>query len=78
MVTLAQINAAKEHYERYPPLEVCLLDEMSPDGDVTTILKYDEQSVIFQQLTCKGVLKYKILQNQEFLQLTKAIELPLA
>jgi len=78
MVTLAQIHRAKENYVRYPPLEVCLLDEISEAGEVTTILKYDEQSVIFQQLTCKGVLKYKVLQNKEFLQLNKAIELPVA
>lgn len=78
MVTLAQIYRAKENYVRYPPLEVCLLDEISEAGEVTTILKYDEQSVIFQQLTCKGVLKYKVLQNKEFLQLNKAIELPAA
>lgn len=78
MVTLAQICRAKENYVRYPPLEVCLLDEISEAGEVTTILKYDEQSVILQQLTCKGVLKYKVLQNRDFLQLNKAIELPVA
>lgn len=78
MVTLMQIRRARQNYVRYPPLEVCLLDEISESGEVTTILKYDEQNVIFQQLTCKGVLKYKILQNDEFMRLNKSVELPIA
>lgn len=78
MVTMTQINTAKENYSRYPPLEVCLLDEMTETGEVTTILKYDEQNVILQQLTSKGVFKYKVLSNRDFMRLEAPIELPVA
>lgn len=78
MVTMMQINTAKENYNTYSPLELCLLDEMTENGEVTTILKYDDESIILQQLTCKGVLKYKILPTREFLRLDKPIELPVA
>ena len=43
-----------------------LLDERSPDGEITTILAYDEDSVMIQKIRDKEGFLYNILPLCEF------------
>lgn len=45
-----------------------LLDERDDNGNILTVLKYDEETILIQSLTSKGVFTYNKIPNEEFLE----------
>ena len=65
-VTKEQFDAtvdAFEHNELFDPL---LLDERAPDGSITTVTLYDDESILLQKISVKGDLQYNIIPDTEY------------
>ena len=76
-VPIQLVRRAQDNYRDYSPLEMCILDEVYQDN-VITVTRYDEEHVILQVVVCdKGsnLLKYRILSNDQFLQIDDSIKI---
>lgn len=68
MLTPQQLAESKYNFMHNNPLDIVLLDERDTIGGITTVTKYDENSVIIQHVDERG-LTYKIYDNDVFLNM---------
>ena len=69
LLTPEQLAESKYNFIHNYPLDVVLLDKRDTTGSITTVTKYDENSIIIQHVDEKGELTYKIYNNDVFLNM---------
>lgn len=65
-VTKEQFDATVLAFENNELFDPLLLDERAPDGSITTVTLYDEESIMLQKINTKGDLQYNIVPDAEY------------
>ncbi len=65
-VTKEQFDSTVIAFENNELFDPLLLDERAPDGSITTVTLYDDESVLLQKIDTKGVLQYNIVPDAEY------------
>lgn len=64
-VTKDQFIQSVDAFKNNDPFDHVLVDERTPEGEIVTILVYDEESILIQKIFEKG-LEYNIVPIEEY------------
>lgn len=73
MLTSRQYKECMDVYNNKDPFEHLLLDERAPDGKITTVLEYDEETIMVQTVFNKE-FDYIKIPLQEFINYDKNVQ----
>lgn len=74
MITRAQHAAALEALSnRCDVFDPVLIDERAPSGEICTIIEYDDESIMIQQVKGKEGFLYNIVPRSEFIAGTMVV-----
>jgi len=65
-LTAEQFKESVYNYYHNDPFDHVLLDDRDINGRITTVIRYDEDTILIQIIE-KGVIDTKKLPNEEFL-----------
>lgn len=66
MITREQFDMTVEAFEANEVFDPVLLDERNPDGSITTVLLYDDESIMLQRISEEGDFTYNIIPDGEY------------
>lgn len=73
ILTAQQYNECMQVYHNKDPFEHLLLDERAPNGKITTVLEYDEETIMVQTVFDKE-FDYIKIPLQEFINYDKSVQ----
>lgn len=68
-LTREQLKESVYNFYHNDPFDHVLLDERDPDGNITTVLRYDEETIMVQKIDGNNAdsFSYKKYPNETFL-----------
>jgi len=66
-LTRAQYEESVDRFYHNSPFDHLLLDERTPEGNIVTVLRYDEETILMQTIENGDLNIYKI-SNADFLR----------
>lgn len=68
-LTRKQLKESVYNFYHNDPFDHVLLDERDPDGNITTVLRYDEKTIMVQKIDGNNAdsFSYKKYPNETFL-----------